>query len=97
MSDLLKNMSREFDARMALRRKMLAHLEIDLSEAATLANQEDVRATMIGCSCCRAHEECQLWLLWRRAGTPDACVASDPLLRLQAVSEAERAMRRRAM
>lgn len=97
MSDLLKSMSREFDARMALRRKMLAHLEIDLSEAATLANQDDVRATMIGCSCCRANEECQLWLLWRRPGTPDPCVASDAFLRLQAASEEERRGRRRAI
>lgn len=96
MSKLLKGLSEEFDARMALRRRMIAHLDIRLSEAATIQNRDDVRATLVGCSCCTACDDCQLWLLWRRAGTPDACVAADAFLRLQAVAEAENRAHRRA-
>lgn len=85
----MKDLSKDFDARMTLRRKMLKHLNITLSEDATLQNREDIRATMIGCSCCRTQEDCSLWLVWRRLGTPDGCIASDSFLRLQAVSEHE--------
>ena len=86
MSELLKGLSREFDDRMALRRRMLDHLGIDLSDETALAYREDLRATMVGCSCCREKDDCALWLVWRRPGTPDRCIASDAFLRLQAVS-----------
>lgn len=96
MSKLLKGLSEDFDARMALRRKMLTHLDIHLSEAATVANRDDVRATLVGCSCCTSCNDCQLWLLWRRPSTPDACIAADAFLRLQAAAEAETRAHRRA-
>ena len=90
MAGLLKDVSRDYDERMALRRRMLAHLDIELSEEATLEHRVDLRATLVGCAHCRGKEECELWLKWCRPGVPDTCLAGDAFLRLKAVSEQER-------
>ena len=90
MTDLLSHVSREFDSRMALRRRMLKHLGVSLSEESTIKYREDIRATLIGCTNCQSQDVCEQWLNSGRAGVPVTCWATDAFMRLQAVSEAER-------
>jgi hypothetical protein len=68
---------------------MIAHLGIALTDETAHAYREDLRATMVGCSCCVEKQGCALWLMWRRPGTPESCLAADSFLRLQAVSGAD--------
>lgn len=93
MSGLLDGVTRDFDARMATRRAMLAHLGIDLGEAATMRHREDIRATMIGCARCTRHATCAQRLAWRRPGDgiPETCICADAFLRLEMASRQERA------
>lgn len=93
-------MSESFDRRIALRRRMLDHLGISLSEQATVDARSDVRATLLACASCGDARLCECWIAQQNAGIPLFCRGRESFLRLEIVAEDEAGaaldMRRRA-
>lgn len=87
MSGLLQHLSDDFDRRIAVRRHMIAHLGIVLTDDDVAGNQADVRTTLLCCARCSNPEICEGWIRQNRAGTPMFCGARDAFLRLALATE----------
>lgn len=75
MSDVMDRILDEWDRRMAVRRKMLAHLGVDIDDAAAPLDPADIRATLCACTKCRGPETCEGWIAQNRPGMPAFCGA----------------------
>lgn len=89
MSGLLDHLREDFDRRMALRRRMLDHLGLRLSEDEAEALRPHVRATLTACATCGNPEICEFWMAKKRAGLPVFCRARDAFLQLEAARALE--------
>jgi len=87
MSVLLDDVARDFGRRMALRRRMLGHMAISLTDSAALEHRADVRATLLGCGGCPSPDACARWVDDNCPGLPMFCGARDAFLRLEAASQ----------
>lgn len=65
----------EFDARMELRKRMIAALDIVLPRYFDSKLQALVRQTLVTCATCRRTNDCAKWLESRNANSrpPDFC------------------------
>jgi hypothetical protein len=83
VSTLLKHIEDDFRQRMTMRRRMFAHLGIELSDTQADAMFEDNRETLLACARCANAESCARWIEGACAGAPMFCKARAPLMRLQ--------------
>lgn len=83
---MLTNISEDFSRRMALRRKMMAHFGIHLTEDHAPHLKDDVRESVLACGACRCPELCEFWMAKGREGAPDGCRARYALMRLEALT-----------
>lgn len=72
---LLDHIREDFDRRMAVRRRMLQHLEIDVSEDRAEDMRPALRATLLACASCPNPAICEYWVGHGRPGTPLFCSA----------------------
>lgn len=99
MSGLLAHITEGFDRRMALRRRMIAHLALvprDLTGGGgtgveTAAVQLALRDTLRACSACRDPAACQSWLDHGQSGLPLFCPGRGAFVNLSAAVSREAA------
>jgi hypothetical protein len=84
MKTPLEGAARVFNRRLALRRRMLAHLHLDPSEEDAPRLVEDLRDTLLGCMRCSDPEACARWIDANCPRTPPYCRAQGAFLRLEA-------------
>lgn len=84
MSLTLQSISTAFDRRMELRRRMLRHLDISPSQDAAPDLFDDLRKTLLACSCCPHPDICEHWLDKEMSGAPLFCEARAAFGRLDA-------------
>ena len=88
MSTLLQHISDDFHRRMTLRRRMLAHLDIEIPDDLVIALRPDIKSTLSACRSCGNPDVCEGWIDQSRPGAPAFCRARDAFLRLDsAVAE----------
>jgi hypothetical protein len=83
MSGLLDSMSEDFSRRIVVRRQMMAHLGLSLTESQCLEHRAPLRDTLIACARCPKPEVCAAWVAQNRSGTPMFCRARETFLRLE--------------
>ncbi|MDJ1006850.1 MAG: DUF6455 family protein [Paracoccaceae bacterium] len=86
MSEVLARVAAGFDRRMALRRRMLSHLDVDLAAEEAPVFYDELRQTLLGyggCTCCA---ECDGWLTLERPGVPAFCLAREAFLTISEAS-----------
>lgn len=84
MSTLLKHITDDFDHRMALRRRMLTHLDISFTDDDAQTLRSDIRETLLACSNCPNPHLCESWLDDKTPGLPMFCKGREALQRLEA-------------
>jgi hypothetical protein len=72
---LMDHVREDFDRRMAVRRKMLTHLGIDVPEDRADHHRPALRATLLACAGCQNPAVCEFWIANARPGTPLFCGA----------------------
>ena len=87
MSPLLNCISKAFDRRMGLRRRMLAHLGLAPTQAEAPEMYDDLRATLLACSGCAHPDICEYWLDKAHDGSPLFCEARLAFARLNAAQK----------
>ncbi len=75
MSGRLDHIVTEFERRLALRRRMLAHLQIDIPEDMATDLRPQIHATLIACATCPNPDICEGWIDSNHPGTPMFCRA----------------------
>lgn len=86
MPGLLDHVRRDFDRRLAIRRKMMAHLGVSIAEADAEAHRADLRTTLLSCASCPNPAVCEAWIEGRQDGVPMFCSARSAFLRLEVVT-----------
>ena len=89
MSGLLDSISRDFTHRLEVRRRMMAHLGLHLSDPQAVAHRDDLRKSLISCAKCPNPDVCEGWVAQNRPGTPMFCHARESFLRLEHALDAE--------
>jgi hypothetical protein len=77
----------DWGRRMAIRRRMLAHLGVDIEDMAAPLDTSDIRATLCACTQCRDPKVCEGWISQNRPGLPAFCGARTAFLNLVAAAE----------
>jgi len=75
MSDVMDRIEGAWGRRMAVRRRMLAHLGVDIEDMTVPLEPADIRATLCACTRCRRPEVCEGWIAQKRPGVPAFCGA----------------------
>lgn len=87
VSTALNRAAREYSRRLAIRRRMLDHLGLAFSEAATTACFDDLRETVLSCAHCADPGMCETWLDQGHRGVPEFCTGRSAFLALCASLE----------
>jgi hypothetical protein len=96
MSGLLDSMSEDFTRRIAIRRRMMAHLGLFPTDRDCTTLRPELRETLIACARCPNPDVCDGWIDQNRPGTPVFCRARETFLRLEAALEPPAEIRLRA-
>jgi hypothetical protein len=83
MSGLLNSLSEDFSSRIALRRRMMTHLDLAPTDAQCLEHRTAIRDTLVACTRCPEPEVCAAWIAQGRPGTPMFCRARETFQRLE--------------
>ena len=94
MSGCLNHLSEGFELRLSLRRRMLAHLDIEMSDREAARLYPDIRATLMACIACPNPQVCEGWLDQNRSGLPIFCQGREAFLRLESEAEPVREVAR---
>ena len=85
MVRMLARVSDGFSRRMALHRRMVDNIGLDLTEAEARRNREDYRAALCACARCTKADACAAWLDQGHPDLPLFCPGRSALLRLAAI------------
>lgn len=87
MSEILDKLADSWDQRMAVRRRMLTHLGIDIEDMTVCIDPADIRATLCACAHCRRPEVCEGWIAQDAPGLPAFCGARTSFQNLATAAE----------
>jgi hypothetical protein len=86
VSTLLGHVEADFSRRIAIRRRMFAHLGVDLNADRAEEFQDQNRETLLACARCAHSDPCERWLDAGCAGVPMFCKARAEFMELATVS-----------
>lgn len=86
MSGELDYIAEGLSERLKLRRRMLAHLGLQIDETVAGRLEQDVRETIMACGQCPQPEICRGWMDGDNRGMPMFCRARSAFLRIRAAN-----------